>query len=144
MDTTPTLRRDHAPAWDMAAVSLISLWLAYWFIPAHVPSVDALGLPPELLPTACALCMAVLSAIGFLLSWRKGTPALPMSGVPWFPIIGFIVLCMLGVVIISMGSLSIGALYLVPILMRRLGERRLTRTLPIAAVVAALIHFLIP
>lgn len=128
----------------MAAVSVISLWLAYWFIPAHIPSSFALGLAPEILPTACALGMAGLSAIGFVLSLIRGAPALEMAGVRWIPVVSIIGLCAIGVVIISFASLSIGALYLVPALMLLLGERRWTRIVPAAISIAALIYFIVP
>lgn len=132
------------PSWDMAVVSVIALWLAYRFIPENIPSSDALGLPPELLPTASALGMAGLGALGFLLSLGRGAPVLEMAGTPWRPVFTIIGLCAASVVLISYTSLSIGALCLVPALMRLLRERRWTRILPTALIVAALIYFVVP
>lgn len=142
--STSARRQKTAPAWDMAAVSLFSLWLAYWFIPAHVPHVDALGLPPALLPFASALGMAGLSAIGFLLSLLRTTPALEMTGTPWRPVLFIMGLGAAGVAIISYAGLSAGALFLVPAFMRLLGERRWARILLATLIIAALIYFIVP
>lgn len=143
-ESTSTSHKKTAPSWDMAAVSLLSLWLAYWFIPAHVPHADALGLPPALLPTAAALGIAALSAIGFLLSLLRQTRTLEMSGTPWRPVLFIMALGALGVSFISYAGLSIGAIFLIPAFMRLLGERRWTRILLTTLIIAALIYFVVP
>ncbi|MGO3740923.1 hypothetical protein [Kerstersia sp.] len=137
----PLETRRAAPAWDMAALAAISLWLAFGFIPAQIPAADALGLSPALLPKAAALGMAVLCAAGFLLSLRRDAPALLLARLPWRPVTSVMALCVVGVLIVSYASLAAGALFLIPTLMRLLGERRWLYCLLPALFIAALFHF---
>ncbi|CAK7046775.1 hypothetical protein [Kerstersia gyiorum] len=132
-----------APAWDLAAVAAVSLWLAFGFIPAQIPAAEALGLSPALLPTAAALGMAVLCAAGFLLSLRPGATPLLLARMPWGPVTGVMALCVAGVVIVSYAGLAAGALFLIPTLMRLLGERRWLHCLLPALLIAALFHFVV-
>lgn len=119
------------------------LWLAFGFIPAQIPAADALGLSPALLPKAAALGMAVLCAAGFLLSLRRDAPALLLARLPWRPVTSVMALCVVGVLIVSYASLAAGALFLIPTLMRLLGERRWLHCLLPALLIAALFHFVV-
>ncbi|MBP6020465.1 MAG: hypothetical protein KA735_13315 [Burkholderiaceae bacterium] len=136
-----TVQADNkSPAWDLMVVSAVALFIAYWLVPRQIPASQALGLAPELLPTVSALSIAALSLLGFVLSCIKGTTPGEENQGPWMPILGFIGLCTLGVVIVSYGGLTLSTLYLVPVLMWRLGEHRLLRIAPTALIAAALLY----
>ncbi|MCX5590950.1 tripartite tricarboxylate transporter TctB family protein [Alcaligenes endophyticus] len=133
------------PAWDLAVLSLVSVYLVLFFIPSHIDSGDSLGLAPDLLPKMSALTMGVLSLIGFIYSCRssvekaQGNPAARLR-----PILSIILLCTLAVVFISYWGFSVGALYLIPTLLRLLGEKRWLPILGTTVVCASLLWFIAP
>lgn len=145
MSEASALKTRRRPAWDLAALCLISVYLIVFFIPSNIDTSDSLGLAPDVLPKLSAMTMAALSLIGFIYSCKpsndkeQGHPSIRLQ-----PILCIILLCTLAVVLISYWGFCIGALYLIPTLLRLLGEKRWLPILSTTLVCAGLLWFIAP
>lgn len=145
MSEAAALKTQRRPAWDLAVLSLISVYLIVFFIPSNIDASDSLGLAPDLLPKLSATTMAVLSLIGFIYSCKpsndkeQGRPNIRLQ-----PIVCIILLCTLAVALISYWGFSVGALYLIPTLLRLLGEKRWLPILSTSLICAGLLWFIAP
>lgn len=145
MSEASVLRTQRRPAWDLAALSLISVYLILFFIPSNIDHNDSLGLAPDLLPKASALAMAALAFVGFIYSCKSSVEKPHDSfGIPLQPVLSIILLCTLAVILISLWGFSVGAIYLVPTLLRLLGEKRWLPILLTTIICAGLLWLIVP
>ena len=133
------------PSWDMAVICLVSAWMAFWVIPRIIPSADALGLPPAMLPTVAAIVICGLSGLGFFLSLiGRSQPSPGITRGPCLAVLAVIGLCAMGLIVIRYAGFSAGSIVLIPLLMRLLGERRWHISMIVGLSTAILIHFAMP
>ena len=110
-----------------------------------IPSADALGLPPAMLPTVAAIVICGLSGLGFFLSLiGRNQPSLGITRGPCLAVLAVICLCAIGLLVIRYAGFSAGAIVLIPLLMRLLGERRWHVAMMVGLSTAILIHFAMP